>query len=348
MSLSAAPPPIPESDAPCILAVDDDPGNLQLLRQLLREDYRMLFAKDGLRAIELAQRERPDLILLDVMMPGMTGFEVCRKLKQDERSAAIPVIFVSALADSGAEADGFEAGGADFIAKPVSEAVLRARVSAQLALARAAATARHQTGADARLLRSLNLALRYRDESAALHGARVGAYARVLARAAGMDEARTDELAQAMALHDLGMLGVADAILAKPGPLEEAEIALVRRHPGIGAEILGAAMALGGVPGTGTVAREVTLTHHERWDGNGYPAGLAGTDIPLSGRIAALADVFAALTRAQPWRPAWPLEQALSHLHAESGRHFDPALVRLFLEHLPGIIAVMEQDRAQP
>jgi len=330
---------------PCILAVDDDPSNLHLLRQILQNHYRLLFAKDGLRAIELALQERPDLILLDVMMPGMTGFEVCRHLKKDPRVAAIPVIFVTALFDAGAEQDGFSAGGADFVAKPVGVSMLQSRVRAHLALARAL---REEDGGEVALLedenedqmQSLLRALRFRDEATAMHALRVGEYARVLARAAGLSEADALDLAQATALHDLGMIGVADEVLRKPEPLDAAERALVRRHPLIGAEIIGEHAR-----GVLALSRSMALTHHERWDGTGYPAGLAGESIPLAGRIVALADVFDALTRGQRWRPAWSLEETVSHLHAESGGYFDPALVRLFMEHLPAFLEVMAQAR---
>jgi putative two-component system response regulator len=272
--------------------------------------------------------------------------------------ARIPVIFVTALIDGGAEMDGFDAGGADFVSKPVSPLLLKARVRAQLALARQSAADRqpageaasHDTGADpsraegapANTARDgLRLALRYRDEAIARHARRAGDYARVLGRAAGMQEQEAEQLGEAVALHDLGMIGVADAILHKPGTLDEAERSLVRRHPAIGAEIIGEHPQ-----GVLALARGVALTHHERWDGSGYPAGLAGEMIPLAGRIAAVADVFDALTRTQSWRPAWPLEQALAYLHAESGRGFDARLVRLFLEHLPEMLAILEKEPA--
>ncbi|HEX4327919.1 MAG TPA: HD domain-containing phosphohydrolase [Burkholderiales bacterium] len=332
---------------PCILAVDDDPSNLHLLKQILQGHYRLLFARDGLRGIELAVQERPDLILLDVMMPGMTGFEVCRHLKKDPRVAAIPVIFVTAMFDTGAEEDGFSAGGSDFLAKPVGISALRARVRAHLALAHAL---RREDDGEVALLedededqvQSLLRALRFRDEATAMHALRVGEYARVLGRAAGLDEAQALELAQATALHDLGMMGVADEVLCKPEPLDAAERALVRRHPAIGADIIGAHAR-----GVLALSRSVALTHHERWDGTGYPAGLAGEAIPLSGRVVAIADVFDALTRPQRWRSAWSLEETVGHINAESGGYFDPALVRLFLEHLPGFLELMAQSQGE-
>ncbi|HEY4371325.1 MAG TPA: HD domain-containing phosphohydrolase [Burkholderiales bacterium] len=327
---------------PCILAVDDDPANLHLFKQILQNDYRMLYAKDGLRAIELAVQERPDLILLDVMMPGMTGFEVCRHLKQDPRVAATPVIFVTAMFDAGAEEDGFSAGGADFVAKPVGVVALQTRVRAHLALARelrggGEAVALAELG-DETQMQSLLRALRFRDEATAMHALRAGEYARVLARAAGMSEKEALELAEATALHDLGMIGVADEVLCKQEPLDAAERALVRRHPLIGAEIIGAH-----VRGVLALARAVALTHHERWDGAGYPAGLSGAEIPLAGRVVAIADVFDALTRTQRWRPAWSVDEAVDYLQAESGSYFDPRLVSLFIAQMPAILEVMAQ-----
>lgn len=327
---------------PSILAVDDDPSNLHLLKQILQNDYRMLYARDGLRAIELAVQERPDLILLDVMMPGMTGFEVCRHLKKDPRVAAIPVIFVTAMFDTAAEEDGFSAGGADFVAKPVGVTMLQARVRAHLALAR---ELRAQSGSDVALLeddadeehvQSLLRALRFRDEATAMHALRAGEYARVLGRAAGMSEEEAIALAEATALHDLGMTGVADDVLRKPEPLDAGERGLVRRHPEIGAEIIGEHAR-----GVLALARTVALTHHERFDGTGYPGGLTGEMIPLAGRVVAIADVFDALTRSQRWRPAWDLEQVLQYIESEAGGYFDPALVRLFLLNMPAVLEVM-------
>jgi len=324
----------PLPDGSCVLAVDDEPNNLYLLQQILQDDYRLLFATDGASAIETTLRERPDLILLDVMMPGMTGFDVCKRLKQEACVAHVPVIFVSALFDRRSEVDGFAAGGVDYICKPVSVAVVRTRVRAQLALAHLEAMRRSSL----QLAQGLGRAASYRDHETARHALRMSHYARLLGQAAGLSRAEVEDLFHAAPLHDVGKIGVPDHILLKNGPLDEAERAVMRRHAEIGADIIGEH-----AQGMLSMARVIALTHHEKWDGSGYPAGLAGEAIPLAGRIVALVDAFDALTNARPYKLAWSIEKTLEHLHAGAGGHFDPALVRLFVQHLPAMLAVMEQ-----
>jgi putative two-component system response regulator len=196
-----------------ILAVDDEPTNLQLLRQILHDHYGLLYAKDGMRALELAEQERPDLILLDVMMPGMTGYEVCRKLKSQPATAGIPVIFVTALADTIDELTGFEAGAVDYIMKPVSPPIVKARVRTHLSL----------VGMDElretrlQIVQRLGLAAEYKDNETGLHVIRMSHYARLLGLAAGLTEFEADELLHAAPLHDVGKIGIPDRILQKAG-----------------------------------------------------------------------------------------------------------------------------------
>lgn len=316
---------------PCLLLVDDEPTNLQVLRHILQDDYRLLFAKDGEKALELACRERPALILLDVMMPGMTGFQTCQRLKAEAATAAIPVIFVTALADAVDEARGFEVGAVDYITKPVSPPLVRARVRTHLSLVRVEEL--HETRLQ--IVQCLGKAAEYKDNETGLHVIRMSHYARILAEAAGFSVAALDDLLNAAPMHDVGKIGTPDAILQKPGRLDEAEWQVMRQHPEIGARIIGEHPA-----GMLRMARSIALSHHERWDGGGYPGGLRGEEIPLEGRIVAIADVFDALTSVRPYKPAWPVEEAVELLRRESGKHFDPRLVELFLGRLPEILAV--------
>jgi putative two-component system response regulator len=325
--------------APLILLVDDEASNLHLLRQILQDQYRLLFAKDGKRALELARLERPDLILLDVMMPGMTGHEVCRQLKTEPASAAIPVIFITALSDTADELEGFNAGAVDYIAKPVSPPIVKARVRTHLSLVRLDELKETRL----QIVQRLGLAAEYKDNETGLHVIRMSHYAKVLSLAYGMSQDDAETMLNAAPMHDVGKIGIPDSILQKPGPLDADEWAIMKTHPGIGADIIGIHDR-----GLLAMARNIALTHHEKWDGSGYPAGLAGTAIPLEGRIVAIADVFDALTTVRPYKTAWPLEKVIAWLQEQRGKHFDPELIDLFLSKLPEILEIMERWAERP
>jgi len=317
---------------PVILAVDDETTNLQLLKQVLQDHYRLLFAKDGPRALDLAHKEKPDLILLDVMMPDMTGYEVCRRLKADPATAAIPVVFVTALSNADDEVDGFEAGAVDYITKPLSPPIVLARVRLHLSLVRMD----ELKASRLEIVQRLGLAAEYKDNETGLHVIRMSHYARLLAQAANLDEQFVDDIFNAAPMHDVGKIGIPDSVLQKPSKLDADEWRVMQSHPNIGADIIG--VHAGGML---AMARDVALTHHEKWDGSGYPAGLAGQAIPLAGRIVAIADVFDALTSVRPYKAAWSVEQACDYLREQRGQHFDPQLVDLFLGCIPEAIEVM-------
>ncbi len=322
------------SNKPLILAVDDEASNLQLLRQILQDHYRLLFAKDGARALELANKERPDLVLLDVMMPGMSGYEVCAALKSSPLTAPIPVIFVTALSDTADELEGFEAGAVDYITKPVSPPVVRARVRTHLSLVRMEELKASRLA----IVQRLGLAAEYKDNETGLHVIRMSHFSQILGLAAGMSEQEADDLLHAAPMHDVGKIGIPDRILQKAGPLDADEWKVMQSHATIGAEIIGEHDE-----GMLALAREIALTHHEKYDGSGYPAGLAGDAIPLTGRIVAIADVFDALTSVRPYKRAWTEAEAIDHMVQQKGKHFDPALVDLFVAQLPAIRTVRER-----
>lgn len=322
------------SNKPLILAVDDEASNLQLLRQILQDHYRLLFAKDGARALELANKERPDLVLLDVMMPGMSGYEVCAALKASPLTAPIPVIFVTALSDTADELEGFEAGAVDYITKPVSPPVVRARVRTHLSLVRMEELKASRLA----IVQRLGLAAEYKDNETGLHVIRMSHFSQILGLAAGMSEQEADDLLHAAPMHDVGKIGIPDRILQKAGPLDADEWKVMQSHATIGAEIIGEHDE-----GMLALAREIALTHHEKYDGSGYPAGLAGDAIPLTGRIVAIADVFDALTSVRPYKRAWTEAEAIDHMVQQKGKHFDPALVDLFVAQLPAIRSVRER-----
>lgn len=316
-----------------LLLVDDEPSNLHVLKQVLQDDYQLLFAKDGAAAVDICAAQQPDLVLLDVMMAEMSGYDVCLLLKQNSKTARIPVIFVSAMSDTTNEAHGFEVGGVDYITKPISPAIVRARVATHLSLVNTAEL--HETRLQ--IIQRLGRAAEYRDNETGLHVIRMSHYARLLALAAGFSDHAADVLFHAAPMHDVGKIGIPDHILLKPGALDADEWIVMRRHAEIGAEIIGDDDS----PLLQT-ARVIALTHHEKWNGSGYPNGLCGETIPLIGRIVAVVDVFDALTTERPYKKAWSVESAISYIQSESGRHFDPALVKLFVALLPDVLAIKQ------
>ncbi|MES2070570.1 MAG: HD domain-containing phosphohydrolase [Pseudomonadota bacterium] len=319
---------------PKILLVDDEPSNLQVLRHILQDDYRLLFAKDGERALELAGQENIDLILLDIMMPGMTGYDTCSALKRNSQTAAVPVIFVTALADISDETRGFEVGAVDYITKPVSPPLVKARVRTHLSLVRVEELRQTRL----QIVQRLGLASEYKDNETGLHVIRMSHYSRILATAAGFSEKKADDVLNAAPMHDVGKIGIPDSILQKKGPLTDEEWKIMRTHPQIGANIIGQHP-----PGLLQMASTIALSHHEKWDGSGYPHGLRGEEIPVEGRIVAIADVFDALSSDRPYKQAWALGDTLDLLQRESGRHFDPELVALFMTRLPELLEVQER-----
>ncbi|MEM5497245.1 two-component system response regulator [Paraglaciecola mesophila] len=314
-----------------VLIVDDEPANLRVLKKILGDLYRLSFAKTGEEALRLVERDLPDLILLDVMMPGMTGFEVCEVLKKNSVSSIIPVIFVTALSDELDEAKGFEVGAVDYITKPISPAVVKARVRTHLSLVQADELRRTRL----QVIQRLGRASEYKDNETGTHILRMSHYSKVMALAYGLTENAADNLLHAAPMHDIGKIGIPDSIMLKPGKLTDEEFTIMKTHPEIGAEILGDSDS-----DLIALAKTVSLTHHEKWDGSGYPNGLKGENIPLEGRIVAIADVFDALTSKRPYKEAWPVQEAVDFIHDQSGRHFDPSLVALFNGCLPAILEI--------
>lgn len=319
---------------PTLLLVDDEPANLQVLRHTLQNDYRLLFAKQGQAALELVAKDRPDLILLDIMMPDLSGYEICQRLKDNPLHQSIPVIFITALSDAEHEQKGLEMGAVDYISKPFNPHIVKARVRTHLSLVRAEEISKTRL----QIIQCLGAAAEYRDNETGLHVIRMSHVAKILAIAAGYSEEAANEIFHAAPMHDVGKIGIPDAILQKPGKLTEEEFAVMRQHPVIGAKILGDHPA-----GLLKLAASIALNHHEKWDGSGYPRGLKGEEIPLSARIVAIADVFDALVNTRPYKAAWPVEKAVALLDEQSGKHFDPQLVELFKANLETIRRVQAE-----
>ncbi|QLE09045.1 two-component system response regulator [Pseudoalteromonas shioyasakiensis] len=314
-----------------ILVVDDEPANLKVIREVLANDYRLSFAKSGELALQLIENEPPKLILLDIMMPDMSGFEVCKVLKANSKTAHIPVIFVTALSHEQDESEGFALGAVDYITKPISPAIVRARVKNHLSLVQA----EQLQLAHIDLIQRLGRAAEYKDTDTGEHIARMSRYSKVLALAYGMSEYEAEQLKQAAPMHDVGKIGIPDAVLLKPGRLNENEYEHMKQHALIGAKILENSPSP-----LLQLAHKLALEHHEKWDGTGYPYGLKGEEISIEGRIVAIADVFDALTSKRPYKKAWSIEEALDLLKDEAGKHFDPQLVDLFIGQIGSIIEI--------
>jgi len=330
----------------CILVVDDSPENIDLLSEVLRDEYRIRVATSGEKALKIVYSdEPPDLILLDIMMPGLSGLEICRRLKTNPDRRRIPIIFVTAMSSVEDERLGLETGAVDYITKPISPPIVKARVRTHLALydqSRELERMVHQRTHELlttrqQIIRRLGRAAEFKDNETGNHVLRMSHYARVIALAHGLGEDAANIIFNTAPMHDIGKIGIPDAILLKPGKLDAGEWVVMHQHPIMGAEIIGKHdnELL-------ETSRIIALTHHEKWDGSGYPQQLKGEDIPLEGRIVAIADVFDALVSVRPYKGAVPIEESLQYMYDQCGRHFDPKLIEAFKRALPDILRIKE------
>lgn len=306
--------------------VDDQPTNGDLVRAQLRElDCEVEVATSGLQALESVRAEPPDLVLLDVQMPGLDGFEACRRLKSDPVTRLIPVVMVTALNALQDRVRALEAGADDFLAKPVAGVELKARVKSMLKL-KALYDRLDETE---HVVFALARAVEAKDSYTEAHTMRVAAGAVALGEVAGLGATDLDHLYRGGLLHDIGKIGVPDRVLQKPGPLSKVEMEVMRQHPALGEEIarpLRSAAPL----------LKIIRHHHENWDGSGYPDGLAGAEIPLPARVVAISDAFDAMTSDRPYRPGRSRREAAAILKQGAGTQWDPELVDLFLTHVAG------------
>ncbi|MCX7156597.1 MAG: response regulator [Rhodocyclales bacterium] len=319
---------------PTILIVDDEPANLALLRQILSPDYTLVYARCGKEALAAAAKHHPALVLLDIQMPDMDGYTVCRKLKAQAQTENIPVIFVTALAEIGDETAGFAAGGVDYIVKPVSPPTVRARVRTHLSLVSVRRLEKSYHDA----IYMLGEASEFKDAETGSHIWRMAGYSCALAGACGWDATACEQMKLAAPLHDIGKLGIPDAVLNKPGRLDTGERLVMQAHTIIGYKILSESTAP-----ILQMAATIALHHHEKWDGSGYPNGVSGEAIPEMARIVAIADVFDALSMTRSYKEGWPLERVIDTLTESAGTHFDPRLISHFTRILPEIVAIRDQ-----
>jgi putative two-component system response regulator len=321
-----------------ILVVDDDIGNRQTIElTLMDEGYRLEMAENGEKALDMIPQILPDVILLDIMMPGIDGYEVCRRVRRDRSTAEIPVVMLTALDDRESLLRGLESGADDFITKPFDRHELRARLASITRLNRYRSLVNERTRL-AQALKDLEIAydatlegwsqaLDLRDNETQNHSQRVMEMTVKMARRFGLSEAEVQQLRRGALLHDIGKMGVPDAILRKPGKLTDDEMKVMRKHPTYALKMLEHITYL-------SKAIDIPYCHHEKWDGTGYPRGLKGEQIPLSARMFAVIDVWDALLSDRPYRNAWTKERALEYIKQQSGFHFDPKVVEVFLDML--------------
>jgi putative two-component system response regulator len=318
------------------LIVDDEYIGRETLQSVLEgEGYELEMAENGFQAIEKAKQLLPDVILLDVMMPGMTGFEVCQRIRNDPQIAEIPIIILTALDDRESLLNALKAGADDFISKPFDRFELRARLLGITRLNRYQKLIQERAKlreANAQLLNAyeatiegLSHALDLRDRETEGHSRRVTELTVQLAQAMNISEAEITHYRRGALLHDMGKIGVPDSILHKPDTLSDEEWVIMRKHPQLAYDMLHPIEYL-------HPALDIPYNHHEKWDGTGYPRGLKEEEIPMSARLFAIADVWDALTSDRPYRAAWSEEQALAYIREQAGRHFDPKAVELFFK----------------
>jgi putative two-component system response regulator len=348
--------PLDFVEKPTVLVIDDTPDNLSLVSGLLKDLYKVKVANSGERGLKIASADgAPDLILLDIMMPGMDGYEVCRRLKADPKTADIPVIFLTAKSQIEDEQMGLEIGAVDYITKPISPPIVLARVATQITLKAAAdflrdqniflerevqkRTREAQVLQDVTILAMASLA-ETRDNETGNHIRRTQNYVKALATELQshphygpmLDDATVELLYKSAPLHDIGKVGIPDAVLLKPGKLTAEEFEIMKTHTTLGRDAILAAERLMDTPSSFLrLAREIAHFHQEKWDGSGYPEGLRGEAIPLSARLMAVADVYDALISARVYKPAFSHEVAVNIIAEGRDKHFDPELVDAFL-----------------
>ncbi|HEX5804103.1 MAG TPA: two-component system response regulator [Azospira sp.] len=356
------------TDKATVLVVDDTPDNLALISTLLRNIYKVKVAANGEKALRIAAgEEAPDLILLDIMMPGMDGYEVCRRLKADAATRDIPVIFLTALSGTEDEATGLALGAVDYITKPISPSIVLARVHTHLQLKASADFLRDQNAyleqevarrtrevqaiQDVTILAMASLA-ETRDNETGNHIRRTQFYVRALAEqlkthprfAAYLGPAQIEILFKSAPLHDIGKIGIPDRILLKPGRFEAAEFEIMKTHTTLGRDAIEQAeRRLGMKVDYLSCAKEIAYGHQEKWDGSGYPQGLAGDAIPISARLMALADVYDALISRRVYKEPMPHAQALAIIAEGRAQHFDPDIVDAFLAIADEFHAIAER-----
>jgi len=343
-----------------ILLIDDEPLNIKLLEKYLKQTgYKnILSTQNSAIAVELYSQYQPDLVLLDLNMPTMDGFQILECLQRIETKSYVPVMVLTANTDDESRLRALEAGAKDFINKPFSKIEVMTRIRNMLEVRVAHKKLQQQNkileqkvnertqelrDSQLEIVQRLGLASEYRDNETGQHIIRMSYYSKVLAEHIGLSPKECELILNASPMHDIGKLGIPDAILLKPGKLTKEEFTVMQTHASIGSRLLEDARSP-----IVELARIIAMSHHEKWDGSGYPKGLKGEEIPLVGRIVAITDVFDALTSIRPYKPAWSIEDAIAEIKRSSGTHFDPEIVKHFIEALPEIIEISQTYADNP
>ncbi len=338
-----------------ILIIDDRPANIETLRGFLElGGFTNITAQTNpLKALKLIDDHSFDLILTDLMMPQIDGFEVLNHLQNHPLNGKTPTLVLTAVREETEEVKAFELGARDFLSKPFSRAKVTSRCQNFLQMSAQQRQLEHQKQwledevrrktaklrhTQKQLLRQLGRAGEFKDNETGLHVVRMSLFAQQIGRTLGLSDSKAKQLRDVAPMHDIGKIGIPDNVLLKPGKLDDAEWKIMRCHPGIGARILGKDPC-----DLMKKAREVALSHHERWDGTGYPKGHKGESIPLFGRICAVADVYDALTTHRPYKKPWPEEEALAFVTQNSETHFDPMVVQAFTQSYGQILEIKHQ-----
>ena len=362
--------PSMNTQQPVIMVVDDNPDNLNVVADLLSANYSIRAVPSGYRALELlTQNGLPDLILLDVMMPGMDGFQVLKRIKEMPAARHIPIIFLTALDSTRDEEMGLEAGAVDYITKPIRPSILMARVKTHLELKEARDRLdQHNENLENEIakrmaeneqiknvgIRALARLAETRDKETGRHILRTSLYVRTLAKILQpmpmfqleLTDQTIDLIANSTPLHDIGKVGIPDRILQKPGKLTEDEWVIMKTHAELGAQAIEQAEKDAETSLTFLeIGKEIARWHHEKWDGTGYPDGLKWNEIPLSAKLMAIADVFDALISERVYKKAFSFDEAKAIMVAGRGKHFDPVLLDAFLSHFDEFVAIANLHR---
>ncbi len=342
-----------------IMIVDDQSSNLLFLEKMLSLDgYALVHSlSDSRKAVEMYKELRPDLLLLDLRMPYVDGFEIMKQLGEVEYEDYLPIIVLTAQVDRETRLRALEAGAKDFLSKPLDQAEVLNRIRNLLEIRLLHKQLRGQNEVLERkvqkrtkelhdtqleVIQRLSLAAEYRDDDTGVHISRMSQYTSLLAQGVGMSPRECELILHATPMHDVGKIGIPDNILLKSGPLNAEEWEIMKTHTTIGARLME-----NGRSELIMLAEMIALTHHERWNGKGYPSGLEGEEIPLVGRLCSIADVFDALTSKRPYKEAWPVEASVQEIQRMSGAHFEPRLVELFMDLLPEIVKIKDATPVQ-
>ncbi len=331
-----------------VLIVDDATENIDILKELLKDEYDVKATTSGKVALKIAKEVKPDIILLDIIMPEMNGYEVCMELKKNPLTQKIPVIFITVKDEEIDEITGFAVGAEDYITKPITPLIAKARIRTHIALGNQKKELEREVREKTKeiaetqmeIIKKFSMAVEFKDYATGKHIERVSRYAYVIGKEYGLDEDQCQLLMAAAPMHDIGKIGVPDYILKKPSKLNIEEFEAIQIHTELGGRLLDGAKGE-----LLKIAKDIALQHHEKWNGKGYPRGLKGEEISIYARITSVADVFDALTTARPYKNSWINEKSIDWILSKKGEDFDEKVVEAFEKSLFTILEIQKELR---